>query len=613
MDTPNPALQPAVLGALDKDELATRLAGYAAEAEYARKHGTESRDDIWQQNWDFYWGRHDFSDKAEWQSASAMPEPAQYVDRFAASVRLALTQSRFFTMKLPGDKEGDFARAAEKMLGFWLKKCGRSPQGHPIPFSAVFEEVIKLGATSMCASSVTWKEEGRYVHYEPVDPRYVWLDATGRNMYRRRRLEIDKHELIDLAQKADGRGDPIYDLDMLLRLSAQIKDDSERWYRERTGLGTEGKSDRKPVTLDEWIITLPDPNDDKIILRNALVVVANDKFVIRGPEKNPHWHGLDWLIISPVITVPLSTYGRSYMEQWTAMAELFTDLTNLLIDAVQTSSLKAFAGVKEAFESPAVLQEGLHPNMFLWLQNSFSAQDAISEIELGHMPAEAFAIWQGIKSELREGAAFSEIDVGQVPQKGDITATEISTSKAGGSEFRRSIARTIEERLVAPALDLIWRTGLQHMDPKKDQELRLEIGEEIYDMIYQSRKILAQKGKVSFEVGAISALVERAERTNIMVQFLSTIAQIEPLVKALFTQHPPELILNYIMQNIGIDPADLEQTDRERLFGALRLRQAQAAETPPEAPGPTPDNQDPLVNLERLSGIFTNLAQAEQA
>ena len=37
-----------------------------------------------------------------------------------------------------------------------------------------------------------------------------------------------------------------------------------------------------------------------------LCIVANENFLIRGPETNPFMHDRDWIVFSPAISVPLS-------------------------------------------------------------------------------------------------------------------------------------------------------------------------------------------------------------------------------------------------------------------------------------------------------------------
>src|SRR5882672_4136565 len=178
----------------DDLEIVTALSSYWNEADQNRKSGLNPRDMKWEDNLNLYWNRYDFSKKAAWQAKETMPEVPAYVDRFAAALKQALVASPdgFYSVIDPADQEGDLAVSIKRMLDVWLSKVGRGQMGQLLPFSSVFEEQMKLGALMALSSVVTWKKDipGGRVAIEPVDPRFVWLDHTYRNLYRIRRTEV---------------------------------------------------------------------------------------------------------------------------------------------------------------------------------------------------------------------------------------------------------------------------------------------------------------------------------------------------------------------------------------------------------------------------------------
>ena len=108
---------------LSNEEIITILRGYFLEAENARKHSRGHRDRIWEDNIDLYWNRFDFSEKQEWQATEVLPEAPQFVNRFAASMRSALTRDgEFFTVRHPGDSSGNLSDVIKKVIkqGFIL-------------------------------------------------------------------------------------------------------------------------------------------------------------------------------------------------------------------------------------------------------------------------------------------------------------------------------------------------------------------------------------------------------------------------------------------------------------------------------------------------------------
>jgi len=560
---------------IDDQEVVNILAAYASEAEHARTSGPSPRDTIWRANWDRYWGRYDHSDKADWQSKHAMPEAPQFVDRWAAAMREALDSGgEWFTAEDETGTRTELVAPVNKLMRILLSRCARTPDGHRADFSSVFEDQMKLGALMTCCAAVTWKDDprGGWVSVDSVDPREVWLDPKMRNLYRRRRTFMDKHELMALAKAEDANGDPLYNVDEIERLASASEQDG-RDDRERsagTGEGTGGAPGRKPIEIDEWLCTLLSA-DGEVIAQNALCVVANERFLIRGPEPNPFWHEQDWLVETPMVPVPFSPYGRSYMEDWSDVADAFVELTNLILDGVFTSTLKAFAAAPDMLKDATQLSNGISPNKIFELEDGVGIRDFMKEIDLGTLPPEAITVWQALKQELRDGAKLSEIALGQVPPKGQITATEITQVSQAGSAMIRSMARTIESRFLEPVLTLVWQTALQHMD---FMDLADELGEEVAAML-QARREEFSESKLVFRVRGISGLVDRQSKLQNLLSFLQVAGQNELLMQALMQKTDPGKILDMLFKLFGVDPGELRLTQAEQLM-------QQAAQPPAE-------------------------------
>lgn len=592
--TPNPDRDPSVTDdkdLLEPSEIVRILDTYRTEAEDARKGGPSTRDDVWQSNIDLYWGRFDFSQKAAWQSRQVMPEAAQFVDRWAAAIKAALTRNPdWFDVDVPGDTEKDIAQAIIKTMKVWLRRCGRTPDGHAIGFPAIFEDVCKLGAMMMMGTAVTWKtRDGHsYVAVEPLDPQTCWLDATGRGLYRRRKLEMDKHELLDLVKKKDSKGNTLYNVEEVEVLSAEF-DELDKVERERlAGHGTNVTSTRKPIIIDEWLATIVNEQGD-VIAENALCIVANDKFLIRGPEPNPFWHKRDWLVLTPMVSVPLSVYGKSYMENWAPVARAFVEMTNLIMDGAFMAAMKAFAAIPEMLEDPSELDEGIHANKLFLLEEGADVNNFIKEIELGSVDAGAITVWQALKAEMRDGGMFSEISLGQIPPKGDITATEINQSSQSSSSIIRSIAEVIEERHLEPILHLVWTTGLQHMS-ENDPELKQELGEEAFQMIFGMRKELAEK-HMTFVVRGISKVIEQAQQLQSLMAVLQIVSANELLLREFLAKYSIGRVLQSMLRLMHIDTKSLEPTERDKLLEGIAQPvgadvPAAPGGSPPATPGP---------------------------
>ncbi|HEX5419256.1 MAG TPA: hypothetical protein VFY39_04585, partial [Gammaproteobacteria bacterium] len=453
-------------------------------------------------------------------------------------------------------------------------RCARTPDGHPAGFGSLFEEQMKLGAIMACCAAVTWKQtaQGGWVSVESVDPREYWIDPKQRGLYRRRHYEIDKHELIAMASRVDEAGMPIYNLTEIQQLGTEV-DELSRINRETsTGTGQGTDQGRKPIQIDEWRATII-LDDGRIAADRALHVVANGKFLIRGPEVNPYWHNEDWLVFTPMVSVPMSVYGRTYMEDWAPMADAFIEMTNLILDAATTATLKAFAAQPELLADPTQLAEGISPNMVFQMAEGVIPTDFLKEIELGNLPQEAVAVWQALKGELRDGAKLSEMALGQMPGKSRITAQEIAQVSQSGSAMIRSMAKTIEERFLEPVLTLVWQTALQYMD---FMSLANEIGEDTAMMLQAQRQQFQQR-RIKFRVRGISGLIDRQSKLSNLLAFFQTVAQNQLLFTALMQNINVARLLQSLIALFGVDPKLFEYTPQEKM-----QQQAMAAMQPPQ-------------------------------
>jgi len=553
----------------DPNDLVKILQSYREEAVQGRSSGPSPRDDVWAGNWDRYWGNYDMSNKAKWQAKYVMPETPQFVDRWSAAMREALESTgEWFDVVDDGGERADLVPHVKKVMKVLLSRCAHTPEGRRVGFGSVFEDQMKLGALMQLCSAVTWDQSAGWVNVESVDPREVWKDPKLRGLYRLREYFIDKHELLALAKAADGNGEPLYDVETIEQLSAAADADEQRLEKERSSGHSAGDGTaRKPIKIAEWLCTIVNSDEEVLADGPGLVVVANDRYVIRGPEENPFWHGSDWIVSTPMVPVPLSAYGRTYMEDWTDVADAFIEMTNLILDGTTTSALRAFAALPGLLDDPTQLDEGISPNKIFKLDEDITQrlQDFIKEIDLGELPASAFQVWQALKQENREGAKLSEIALGQLAPNQGTTATEIVNVQQSGSAMIRSMARTIEVRYLEPTLTLVWQTALQHMDFRT---IATEIGTETADMLTQRAQEFSDL-KIGFRVTGISGLVDRQIELQKLLQILMIVGQNELLTQALLQRADPGKILEQLFHLAGVDMNRLKPTPMQQAAAAI--------------------------------------------
>lgn len=586
-------------------KIVASLESYRLEAEQARQSGPNDRDSKWRENLDLYWNRHDFSLKKSWQAKETMPEVPSYVDRFAAALKDALIAqpSGFYTVLDPTDEEGTLAEAVKRATDVWLSRAGRNQMGTLLPFSAVFEEQMKLGAIMACCTVTTWKEDvpGGRVSIETQDPRMIWLDPTFRNLYRLRRIEMDKHSVTDLAQARDDAGNPLFNLPAVEALIQGLAPSEQAEQENLAGHGKGVSSGRTPIVLDEYIATVVDERGQRIADR-GLMVVANQKHLIRGPEANPFWHGDDWVLYAPLVPVPLSAYGRSYMEDFGAISRTFTELTNLLLDAVHVSSLKAWAVVPDMLMNPGQLAEGITPNKVFQLEQGFDARQFMAPIEMGSLPPESVRMWESLKGELTEAAKMNEIGIGQFAPKGRTSATEINETQASSSALIRSVAQTVETRFLDPQLDKTWKTGFQHVS-EDDVAIQNAMGKDMFQALIAKRRELVSR-PFTFQARGISELLKRGALLRSLlgiIQFVSS----NPIFFQEFTRVVSmQRLISFLFTLSGIDLKILAATEQERLTAQIAGPLSAAGMTPGGTPGEQPNPATAGGQMAQLNSMF---------
>lgn len=576
----------------DKLDIIAALISYQHEAMENRRGGMNPRDAKWTKNLDLYWGRHDYSKKAKWQSKGLMPEVASYVDRFAAAMKDALmsTPDSFYTIVDPADAEGDLAQSIKNATDVWLSISGRNQLGQLVDFATTFEEQIKLGAMMAMSSVVTWKNDipGGRVAIESVDPQLVWMDHTYRNLYRFRRIELDAHELRGMKNQIDRDGTPLFDPYELARMESYLYQ-KRLADADRTGTGQNITSGRRPVILDEYVATVIG-TDGRVLADRSLMVLANEQYLLRGPEKNPFWHGKDWLTYTPLVPTPLSPYGRSYMEDFATIADTFNTLTNMLIDATHTSSLKAYVMVPSMLLNPNQIAEGISPNKIFMLDEGYKVEDFAKELSLGQLPADAVKLWSMIKQELSEAADMNEIGLGQFAPKSRTSATEINQTQQSSSALIRSVAQTVETRWLDPTLDLVWKTGMQHakMD---DDRLMAAVGEDMWPALIMNRK-QAIRRPITFQARGISTLIARSSMLRNLLQLLQIVSANQALAQVFMQKVDPMKLFTLLFQLSNIDLSKISTSQRQTMIQGLAGPVNQAMD---QAPGPSGPNAAPAA------------------
>lgn len=583
---------------IDKSMLVHVLQTWNNESEDGRRR----RDDQWTENWNTYWQKYDFSNKAPHQFRMTLPEGTMFVERFSAAMKEALVRAgEFFTVEIPAAMRprdpysGDLGIFIRTVINYWLDRCGQWLPDGAKNFNAVFEDAIKNGSLMLMALSVTWEEVTRdVVTYDAVggietdpetglkrigpprglgrerraigqvaikveDPRRIWFDPTGRGLYRRRRYTLDGWQLQKLKEQKNSKGQPVWDAEAIDRLGPSGGVDY-RHELERQDTTQEMQQHankiRRACTIDEYLCNVLDW-DGKLLMENALVIMADSKEIIRGPEPNPYLHGRDWVIATPLIRVPGFPYGRSFMEVWGSVVAAYTEFFNVMLDSALRAAVNAQAGDITQFEDPSQVQNGIAPGTFLQTVEGADPRILLTEVSLGRFYPELTNVLSHLKSVAQEGAAMNDIIMGQVVP-GRRTASEVQQISQSAAALIRSMAQTIEDNLLSSCLEMVWYTSLQYMDATNSPDLVDSTPEElrwVLDLPAEVRKQMFA-GQITVKVRGISGLMARELQRQAMLTATGIVFQSRDVTQIALQNFDVLNFVKKIFDGFGVDTTE---------------------------------------------------------
>lgn len=548
---------------------------YYTEADQARKPIRST----WDKMWNIYNNCYDFSDKAEWQSQSYIPKIPNTVRMASSILKRSLIRSKtFFRVDSDLPQYKAYAPAIHKDLEVWLREN---------KFVESFTEAVMMGMlTNLMIFKVFWRYDdldidmqGKAVSHDigydiikdkssagvspeqlalasmmpppegaapglavpglnipmpktrrgslvikPVNPYFFYLDPTGRNKYCFHVVILD---LSDLKDRAKEMG---YDPVEVAKIEESFS--KQEWdYREsvRRGQSTSSDSNRKQVILYEFWGDVID-EEGNVTNKNCTWTIANEKYCIRKPTKNPNWHGLAPFAFCPIVKRPFSVYHKGYLEDVYGIANSITDLFNTLMDANSYAMAKAFEIDVDLVYDPDQLLTGVYPGKTL-LKRSGGNPNArmVQEITLGSIQPQSLRIYQELDREFQNGTGLSEFLIGKPASRGRPTATEVVEKGAQALSIMEDIALDIEDGLFAPLLNLCYMTLLQYQtdfsDPRLQSlgdDVRMQLGAFQYLPAAERRKAI---DAFKFYCRGMSAVVSKSQEMQKALSYATIVSQ----------------------------------------------------------------------------------------
>ena len=387
-------------------------------------------------------------------------------------------------------------------------------------------------------------------------------DPTGEGLYEIHRVERDLHEVLYGAETG------MYDqevVDQLIGMDYMRPEDEELSEADRNQNESVKPGFRKRVLLDEFWGTLLD-FDGRVVHRNVVATVANERFLIRPPEANPFWHQESPFVTAPLIRVPHSVFHKALYDHASDLNLAINELYNLIVDG----AIASVWGIKqlrhEDLEDPNQAAGGIKQGTTLVVKNTLPHNAKVLEtVAEGDVPNEALAVYQSLSGEFTSAAMTNELKLGSIPAK-QVLATEVLESSQSQNLMLDGIISDLENLVMSNALRKAWLVALQNADRIPDAGLNALQDTKVAMMIMRAQpeeRFALFANKVNFKVFGLSQTLTRALDFQKLMAFLQAVGVNPMLFQAFLQKFSPDRVLEQLMITLNLNPEHFYKTVEE--------------------------------------------------
>lgn len=589
-----------------------------AEAEQARK--TRLRRNQW--NLDAYHGRQDWSHKTPGQSQEFLPKISEAVEQFVAFIKRAMTDfGDWGSLDYPQGvlPPGLEPTALWRLLNAQLQSLSYAYE-EELDFPTLVADALKVAVleslmvfkihsrideqprlTVERGVRVVETPAGSYQEpYEELRKTRVptwhlaidlvmlegWYpDPTGRKLYEIHRVERDLHEV----QAASEGSNAIYDPEIVRQIAGDFafpltdkRREQDKGQDEATPQGF-----RKRVVLDEFWGTILD-DSGRVLERNVLATLANDRYLIRVPEENPYWHGQSCFVACPLRRLPASVWHTALMDDAVALNLALNELHNLILDG----GISAVWGINQLrrdwLERPDQVQDTIPYGTTLDIKAEVPpGAKVLEQVASGNVPQEALAVYQLVDREFQVAALTNDLKLGQLPPSSTKVGA-IVEAQSGQASLIDGIVRDVEDRGIEPTLRKAWLCVLQYLPELPAAEAVAVLGEEaatiLGNLTAPQRYALLGQG-FQLRVNGLSAVLARARDFQKLVALMQAVSGNPLLLQAFVKRYSAGKIIARLFKALNIDPESIESSAEEQQALAQMLTvQAQGGQGSPSNP-----------------------------
>lgn len=577
----------------DSDVVLNVIREYKREAEAAARSRRKQN----LQNWDMYFNRQDYSHKQEGQSTESLPKLAAGAEQMATFIKRALVQfGDWFSVDAPHNCPLS-PEEIRGLLRLFLENMATSRYTTG-SFYTLMSDAVKQ---ALMESLMIFKVHGQHMtqrtfDMEPGDlvaatePKLttkesrVWRlridlvsandylpDPTGRRLYEIHTVERD---LFDVVKSAE---DGLYDKKLVNQIGEDYEKEYEIHQKRARHIGqdeTTAPSFRRRVCIDEMWGVLLGP-DGKPIMENCVTAVANGKYLIREPEKNPMWHGESPLVVCPVLRVPHSTHHKALYDDATELNIALNELFNLILDG----GISKVWGVRQVrahwLEDEGQISGGIAAAETLRVNETAPADAKVVEtVSTGEVPSEALAVLNLVDRELQASMKTNDTRLGFLPPRA-VKATEVVQAEQSSSTIIDGFAGDIEVDAIGPVLRKSWLTILQFADdiPAEDVVKVLGVnGAFALSRMSPAERYVRLGQRMGFSVMGLSATLARARDFQKFMAMSQGVATNPVLMESFVRRMSPDKTLDHLFRSLNLNPKAFEATAEEQAQVQQRIQ-----------------------------------------
>ena len=447
------------------------------EAEDSTKERRNEAEELWA----LYQNKQDWSKKKDWQSKICVPKVFMTVEQAASTVKRAIMSPQKLFKAVPINPEDKEALSAAPKVEEFLVNAIRESN-----FIEAYGSHIKSSfLLGFGSCKVLWDNGLSFSNVDAfdlfIDPDYR-SDSSGKAKYTIEHKEMDLHALKEMAKRINREsGRQIYkNLDKIVEDNRDVETNFKQ--RARRGISEHNKTDKR-VKLDEYWGDVVEKG--KILKKNQVVVVANDRVIIRQ-QNNPFVHGKEpYIYTTPIVYPHRGVWGVSLAAPVINLQYAYNNIMNLYVDNLNFSVNKVYEYQPTNLLNPKGLTY-VYPGKMVAKHTS---APALAEVKTSGVGQDALLALQVIQSEIEKGTAVTEYLKGTSGKTQTKAEVEIKTAQAEG--MFDTIARSIESTSLSPLIEMCFELLIQYGD--MPPELR---------------------GRYKFRVGGLTLLLLRQEQIS---------------------------------------------------------------------------------------------------